>query len=217
MAPPSGTTDDVVGAADEQRFLELVLANPTVTAVLARAPQLGLGEWWLTAGVLFQSVWNGLTGRDPAAGIRDADLFYFDPDTSWDAEDAVIRRGADLFGDLPVPVEIRNEARVHLWYADRFGVPGPAPFRDCRDAIDSFAAVCCCYGIRVAAGGGVQVYAPHGYADLFDLVVRPNGRLAPRHVYDAKAVRWRTEWPQLTVLPWDRLPGNTSGPVTAGG
>jgi hypothetical protein len=187
---------------DEQRFLDLVLADPTVAAVLERAPALGVPDWWLTAGVLFQSVWNGLTGREPGAGIRDADLFYFDPDTSWAAEDVVIRRGAELFADLPVPVEIRNEARVHLWYADRFGVPAPTPFRDCRDAIDSFAAVCCCYGVTADADG-VRVYAPHGYDDLFGMVVRPNGGPAPRHVYEAKADRWLGEWPQLTVLPWE--------------
>lgn len=46
----------------EQRFLDLVLANPTVAAVLDRAPQLGVEEWWITAGVLFQSVWNGPAG-----------------------------------------------------------------------------------------------------------------------------------------------------------
>jgi hypothetical protein len=193
---------------DERRFLELVLADPTVAAVLERAPQLGAGDWWLTAGLLFQSVWNGLTGRAPATGVRDADFFYFDPDTSWAAEDAVIRRGAELFGDLPVPVEIRNEARVHLWYADHFGVPAPA-FRDCRDAIDHFAAVCCCYGVRVS-GGEREVYAPHGYADLFDLVVRPNPRLAPREVYETKTTRWLAEWPQLTVLPWEH-PGPDRG------
>jgi hypothetical protein len=179
-----------------------VLANPTVAAVLDRARVLGVGDWWLTAGVLFQTVWNGLTGRDPAAGIRDADFFYFDADTSWAAEDAVIRRGDELFGGLAIPVEIRNEARVHLWYADRFGVPAP-PFRDCRDAIDHFAAVCCCYGVRMTGTGALQVYAPHGYADLFDLVVRPNRRLAPRGVYEAKTTRWLAEWPELTVLPWE--------------
>lgn len=168
--------------------------------------------------MLFQSVWNGLTGRDPGAGIRDADLFDFDPDTSWEAEDVVIRRGAELFAELAVPVEIRNEARVHLWYADRFGSPGPAPFRDCREAIDSFAAVCCSYGVTVA-DGELRVYAPHGYADLFDLVVRPNPRQAPRHVYEAKAARWLTEWPELTVLPWPgSLPdGNPGGPREASG
>ncbi|MGY2085065.1 nucleotidyltransferase family protein [Blastococcus sp. SYSU DS0539] len=187
--------------ADEERFLELVTADPTVRAVLERAPALGLADWWLTAGVLFQTVWNGLTGRPPGTGIRDADFFYFDPDTSWGAEDAVIRAGAELFADLPVPVEIRNEARVHLWYELRFGAPA-VPFRDCADAIDHFAAVCCCYGIRVDDAGAVEVYAPHGYDDLFALVVRPNPRLAPRHVYEAKAARWVGEWPELTVLPW---------------
>ena len=121
--------------SSEARFLDVVLADPTVTAVLERAPALAVEDLWLTAGVLFQAVWNELTGRPPGTGVRDADLFYFDADTSWDAEDAVIRRGAELFGDLPVPVEIRNEARVHLWYADRFGTPA-APFRYCADAID---------------------------------------------------------------------------------
>ena len=187
---------------DAVRFRELVLANPSVAAVLDRLPALGVDDAWLTAGVLFQSVWNGLTGRDPGAGIRDADLFYWDADTSWDAEDAVIRRGAELFADLPVPVEIRNEARVHLWYADHFGVPAE-PFRDSRDAVDSFAARCCCYAVRSTGAGVLEVYAPHGYVDLFGLVVRPNRRLAPRSVYEAKTARWQAEWPQLTVLPWE--------------
>ena len=150
--------------------------------------------------MLFQSVWNALTGRPSGTGIRDADFFYFDRDTSWDAEDRVIRAGADLFADLPVPVEIRNEARVHLWYADRFGIPAP-PFRDCADAVASFAAVCCAVGVTVERGRP-RVYAPFGFDDLFGLVVRPNPRLAPQHVYEAKAARWKQHWPELTVLPW---------------
>jgi hypothetical protein len=183
-----------------ERFLEVVLADPTVRAVLDRAPELGVADWWLTAGLLFQTVWNDLTGRPPGTGVKDADLFYFDPDTSWRAEDAVIRRGADLFAGLDVPVEIRNEARVHLWYADRFGVPAP-PFRDCADAIDHFAAVCCCLGVTVE-GGEPRVYAPFGFDDLVGLVVRPNRRLATREAYEAKAARWSTVWPELTVVPW---------------
>ena len=144
---------------------------------------------------------------------RDADLFYLDDDTSWDAEDAVIRAGVELFADMPVPVEIRNEARVHLWYPDRFGIPAP-PFRDCAHAIDSFAAVCCCYGVTVDRAGRPRVYAPYGFDDLFSMTVRPNRRLAPRHVYEGKAARWLREWPQLTVLPWD---GNIRGAAVAAG
>jgi hypothetical protein len=189
-----------VGDPAEARFLEIVLADPTVAAILARAPGLGVGDWWLTAGVLFQTVWNALTGRPPGTGIRDADLFYFDVDTSWEAEDAVIAAGAALFADLPVPVEIRNEARVHLWYAEHFDAPA-RPFRDCADAIDSFAAFCCSVGVTLQ-DGRPRVYAPYGYDDLFGMVVRPNLRLAPRHVYETKAAGWRETWPELVVLPW---------------
>jgi hypothetical protein len=41
---------------DQERFLGTVLADPTVRAVLDRTPALGAGDWWLTAGVLFQTV-----------------------------------------------------------------------------------------------------------------------------------------------------------------
>jgi hypothetical protein len=193
-----------VTVAGEDRFLQVVTADPTVRTVLDRAPALGLDDWWLTAGVLFQAVWNEVTGRPPGTGVRDADLFYFDPDSSWDAEDAVIRRGAELFSDVPVPVEIRNEARVHLWYGRRFGTAAPPPFRSAAEPIAGFAAVCCCVGVRIDAAGEPEVHAPHGYDDLFALLVRPNpASPAPRHLYEVKAERWRNLWPELTVLPWE--------------
>jgi len=85
-------------------------------------------------------------GRASAgAGIRDYDVFYFDWDTSWEAEDAVIQKAAELFDDVPAEVEVRNEARVHLWYEGKFGRPC-APFRSAADAIDHFAATACCVG-----------------------------------------------------------------------
>jgi hypothetical protein len=188
---------------EQLHVLRATLArNDVLTEVLARAATLDLPGWYLTAGCVFQTVWNVVTDRPPAAGIKDYDLFYFDgADLGWAAEDEVIRAGARLFGDLPAQVEIRNEARVHLWYEDRFGVPCP-PYPSTEAAIDSFAATTCCLGIRLGAGDRWRVYAPHGLADVFNLVVRPNPVLAPREVYETKTRRWRAHWPELTVLPW---------------
>lgn len=177
-------------------------SNETLVEVLAGAAKLDLPGWYLTAGCVFQTVWNVVTGRPPAEGIKDYDLFYFDDtDLGWDAENEAIQAGAAAFRDLPAVVEIRNEARVHLWYADRFGVPCP-PYTSTEAAIDSFAATTCCLGIRLEGDGRRRVYAPHGLADVFNLVVRPNPVLAPRHVYETKTRRWREQWPELTVLPW---------------
>ncbi|MEU6779878.1 nucleotidyltransferase family protein [Nonomuraea angiospora] len=174
--------------------------NRTLTAVLDGARGLDLPGWWVAAGAVVQTIWNHVTGRDPEHGIKDYDLVYYDPsDPSWEAEDRAIRAGAEVFGD--VPVEIRNEARVHLWYEERFGVPCP-PYESAEDAIDSFPATTSALGVRLTPSGRWKVYAPYGVADAFGLVLRPNPRQAPRHVYEAKVARWTEGWPELTALPW---------------
>ena len=189
---------------DEQvEALRATLArNELLMEVLARAAKLELPSWYLTAGCVFQTVWNVVTDRPPAEGIKDYDLFYFDgSDLSGEAENEVGEAGERAFRDLPVEVDIRNEARVHLWYEDDFGVPCP-PYTSTEAAIDSFAATTCCVGVRLEGVDRWRVYAPHGLADVFNLVVRPNPVLAPRDVYDAKTQRWLEHWPELTVLPW---------------
>ena len=190
---------------DESRFLDAVLQNPRVRDVLARAGSLDLPDWHLAAGCLFQTVWNVLDGRDPEHGIDDYDLIYHDDsDLSWDAEDDVIRRCADAFGDLGIDVEVRNQARVHLWYEDHFGVPYTA-LRSSAEAVDRYAAHACRVAVRTSPAGsgrGFRVYAPSGFDDLFAFVVRPNPVVAPREVYETKSARWARLWPRLTVLPW---------------
>ncbi|MFG3247984.1 nucleotidyltransferase family protein [Streptomyces sp. NPDC048187] len=189
---------------DEQlAALRSVLSrNETLLDVLERSAELDLPGWYVTAGCLFQTVWNTVTGRTPTHGIKDYDLFYFDDrDLSWEAEDRVIRAAEQVFGDVPAEVEVRNEARVHLWYEQKFGV-ACAPHTSTEAAIDSFAATTCCLGVRLGSDGRWRVYAPHGLSDVFGLVVRPNPLLAPRAVYEAKAARWRQQWPELTVLDW---------------
>jgi len=189
---------------DEQvaQFRAALGRNHTLTEVLARAAGMELPGWYLVAGCLYQTIWNIVTGQPPEAGILDYDLAYFDPsDLSWEAEDAVIRAGAKAFGRLPAPVQIRNQARVHLWYERKFGGPCP-PYESTEAAIDTFEATAACLGVRLEPAGTWRIYAPYGLADVFNLVVRPNPVLATRSVYEAKTRRWRQQWPGLTVLPW---------------
>lgn len=182
-------------------FVAAVLTNPINDAILARGHELGHPAWYLAGGAVFQTAWNHLDGRDPTAGIKDYDLFYFDTDLSYEAEDAVITRARDLFADIDADIEVRNEARVHLWYEEKFGTPG-RQFTSCEDAIDHFASPVCSFGVRRDADGTVAVHAPFGYDDLYDRVVRPNPALVTREVYEAKAARWAREWPGVTVVGW---------------
>lgn len=188
----------------EARTIAAAAADPVCAAILDRMPHLGLSEWWLTAGAVFQNVWNAVKGHAPGYGIKDYDVFYFDAsDLSWHAEDRVIRAAAELFADLGAVIEIRNQARVHLWYESRYGA-ACAPFTSTRDAIDAFASTTCCLGVTrdAPSGPGLRLHAPYGLADVFAMHLRPHRRLAPRHVYDAKVADYTARWPSVTHDPW---------------
>ena len=193
---------------DEQMtcLREALDRNRTLGAVLSGAAAMGLPGWYLVAGCLYQTVWNVITGQPPEAGILDYDLVYFDAsDLSWEAEDAVIRAGNDVFAGLAAPVEIRNQARVHLWYEQKFGLPC-LPHASSEAAIDTYEATVASIGVRLESGGRWRIYAPYGLSDVFNMVIRPNPVLATRDVYETKTARWQRQWPGLTVLPWRVLP-----------
>jgi uncharacterized protein len=199
---------------DEQmtRFRQALGLNQTLGTVLTGAAAMNLPGWYLVAGCVYQTVWNVITGQPPEAGILDYDLVYFDAsDLSWEAEDAVIRAGNEVFVGLAAPVEIRNQARVHLWYEQKFGLPCP-PHASSEAAIDTYEATVASLGVRLESDGRWRIYAPYGLSDVFNLVIRPNPVLATRDVYEAKTARWRGQWPGLTVLPWPATTGGSADP-----
>jgi hypothetical protein len=182
------------------QLVEAVLQNRINQTILERLPRLGLADAWLVSGSVFQTVWNVVTGRTPEYGIKDYDIFYFDADTSWEAEDASIRRVAAAIFDIGVLVEPRNQARVHLWYPNKFGTAYP-PLQRTTEGIDRFLALAAQVGVRPAERG-YEVYAPHGLDDVATLTIRPNRCPNFRaDLYEAKAATWKARWPELTILP----------------
>ncbi len=181
----------------ETEFLDGVRKNPVNVELLLRLRSLDLRECHLTAGCLFQTVWNRLCGRAAEWGVKDYDVFYFDDaDTSWEAEDLVIRRVSEVTADLSVNVEVKNQARVHLWYPSRFGSDYPQ-LRSARDGIDRYLVSCTCIGIEARSG---QVYAPNGLTELADGVLRMNPVNARPDLFRQKAESYKARWSWLTVL-----------------
>ncbi|TIS84939.1 MAG: nucleotidyltransferase family protein, partial [Mesorhizobium sp.] len=155
-------------------FLGIVAADPLLADTLARVRAFALPDWLVVSGALYNSVWNHLTGKPSGYGIRDVDLFYFDDtDLSYEAEDAVIRRAARHFEGLPLPVEVRNQARVHLWYPQKFGQPCPR-YTSSSESVSYFASKTHAVGVRYGADGQLELVAPFGLDDLFSFRITPN-------------------------------------------
>jgi hypothetical protein len=184
----------------EDRLAEMLRASPRLMTVLETARDLDLPDWMIFSGAVYQTAWNALTGRDPDYGIKDYDLGYFDPDTSWDAEDVAILRAREAY---PAPldglVEVRNQARVHLWFEQRFGEPY-APLADTADALTRFVSPTFAVGVRLEADDSLTITAPFGLDDLFALTIRPNPLRPQALGFSRASASAKSRWPQITVV-----------------
>jgi hypothetical protein len=181
---------------ESRRLASYLSQNPQVWHLLETLSQLPF-ETWLAAGSVMQTVWNIQLGRPPAAGIRDYDLIYFDgEDLSWEAEDQQIQLAQKCWPDLAV--ELRNQARVHLWYPDKFGV-SISPLASLDAALRLWPATCHAIAVRLE-GGHLNVLAPWGLEDLWQGCIRANPSCPDPKAFGPKAQRWKNAWPHLKFV-----------------
>jgi len=186
----------------QMALLEKILAlNAPLWHVLEKASVLGLRDYYIGAGCVTQTIWNYQTGNDLNYGISDIDFVYYDhANLSFEAEDAQIQKITSALSPCQHKLDIKNQARVHLWYKDHFGY-GIEPYGSIESAINSWPTVATAVGVRLE-NNTLRVYAPFGLNDLFGMVVRPNKAQITEDIYRKKTMKWYAKWPALTIIPW---------------
>ncbi len=181
----------------EAQLVQMLRASPRVMAVLELARAANLPDWRLVAGSIYGTVWNALTNRDVDHGIKDYDLCYFDPDTSWDAEDAFIKSVAAITPpDLLPLVEVRNQARVHLWFGDKFGGDYP-PLLQTDEALGRYLCYSDAVGVSLEVDDSISIAAPFGLEDVFSMTMRPNPGRGTTTNRAAKVASIQARWPEV--------------------
>jgi hypothetical protein len=182
---------------------DIVRSSPVLMEVLRGLREDGLSDHLLVAGAIYNMVWNRLTGRPDLNGINDIDVVYFDAsDLSWEAEDVVIQRLARRFVDLPLPVQVRNQARVHLWFPQKFGIPF-VPLTSSAEMLGLYASKTHAVAARLEHDDTLTIVAPFGLDEIFSFRIAPNPVLMNRPAHEAKGARAKSVWPEITVVPWD--------------
>jgi uncharacterized protein len=181
------------------RLSEIVRRTPPLLRVLSVARRLCLPDWLVFSGAVYQPVLNHLTGRPLDYGIKDYDLAYFEAsDLSYEAEDGVISRVKAAF-DQPLRsmVQVRNQARVHRWFEEKFGEPY-TPLSCTAEALERFASATFAVGVRLESDDRLHIEAPFGLADLFALRLRPNPRRKTVH-FARTSADVRRRWPEVAI------------------
>lgn len=186
----------------ETRLRAIVAESAKLGAVLDAWAAIDLPDCWLCGGAIAQTAWNAEFGLPSEHGIADFDLVYFDAhDLSPESEEFQAARIRALFPDIGMWIDVKNEARVHLWYPAKFGY-AIEPYRSSEHAISTFPTIAGSVGVRPGKSE-LDVFAPFGLDDLIAHVVRPNKAQITKSIYDAKVARWRACWPALTIVEWD--------------
>ena len=156
---------------------------------------------WVGAGIIFQNVWNIMHDYEFNTYIKDIDVLYWDDnDLSWESENNIICSLTESSSTIGIPFDVKNIARIHLWYEQRFGIP-IAKYRSVQDSISTWPVMGACMVMRLREGK-LEFIAPYGFQDMFSLRVRPNKVLVNQQIYEDKAGKWKEQWPKLSIENW---------------
>lgn len=184
----------------QKQFEEIIRGDARTMEMLRAVREIGIPDWYIAAGAVRNLVWDTLSGFEDRAALRDVDVVFFDAeDLSEEYEEAIRSK---LRARMPdVPWTVVNQARVHLWYKRRFGVPLPRPYESVEDGISTWQTTVNSIAVRLESDDALTVYAPYGLEDLFNFTVRAIARHPlPLSVEDLVAEKkWKERWPQIKI------------------
>jgi hypothetical protein len=182
------------------RLTKLVRSSPLLMRALRVARTVDAPDWFIGGTVIRDRVWDHLHSSAQPRPSRDVDLAFFDPSSLEGERELSVQR--EVSAQAPdICWEVTNQASVHLWYPQVFGVE-VQPLCSSADAVATWPETATSIGIRLLGDDSVKVIAPCGLDDLFGLICRRNPRRVTEEQYlrrvDSKRIARR--WPHVRVL-----------------
>lgn len=188
-----------------QQLIHIVEANQSLMQVFDALDQIGLKNYYIGAGAVTQSVWNDLSGYATDYGISDIDLVYYDDQHLEEGHEQELKRKIEeCLPDFPLWIDLKNQARVHIWYKDKFGYE-IQPYESLEHAINTWPTTATSLGLRRENGEEWVLYAPFGIKDIFSMKIKANPRQITEEIYMKKVNKWTKKWPGLVYEPWSGL------------
>ncbi|KJH80221.1 nucleotidyltransferase family protein [Stutzerimonas stutzeri] len=174
----------------------IIAADPLRLRILRQVEALQLPDCWVAAGFVRSAIWDHLHQRSGSPLPADIDVIWFDSERSSPELDARIEatlRSMDNASEWSV----KNQARMHLRNDD-------PPYSSATEAMVYWPETATAVAVRLGTQGVIEIAAPLGLDDLFNLVVRPTDRFqgekAQTYRDRLRAKNWLATWPRLRVI-----------------
>jgi uncharacterized protein len=184
-------------AAFEDTLRRIVRATPWLLEALAAVRAAGFGSAFVAAGAIRNTVWDFLHDRPSSGPASDIDVVYFDPADVPSSAQHLLSTWHPQFR-----WEVTNQATVHQWQSIDAARQIPA-YVSLEAALASWPETATAVAARLAMSGEVEILAPLGLSDLFELVVRPNPKASNPAAYCFRHQEkgWQLRWPRLSIQP----------------
>ncbi len=190
--------------AQSKQFRLILEKNQDLMKILDVLEKLQLPNYYIVAGVVFQTIWNYLENNNLNDNVKDIDIIYYDAQKlAKDSEkelEIIIYKKLKAKG-LNYKIDLHNEARMHLWKKENENKIIDQ-YTSSEDAINQFIVTAHAVGIKKEAGI-LKIYAPYGLSDIFSKTLRPIKHPGNDiNLYNKKIKKWRQTFSNLNIINW---------------
>lgn len=184
--------------SDQQRHHDtlrsLLQADEERMRVLRYVADMHLPDCWVGAGFVRSLVWDHLHGLKPGPLNSDVDVVWFGPDNATEDADRLFE--AQLKHRAPeILWSVKNQGRMHKVNQDH-------PYLSTAEAMSRWPETATAIGVRLGTRG-IEIVAPFGLDDLFNLVIKPTPTFAGERqsiiIERLERKRWLEQWPRLKL------------------
>lgn len=155
---------------------------------------------YICAGVIRNWIWSVLHGQEYQFDGTEIDVIFYD------LSDTKHNKTQILFSDLSckypeIQWDVTNQATVHEWYKTENG-QAILPLKSIAEAVSYWPETATAIAVRIDENQHLEVIAPLGLSDLFELKLRWNDRLVSRGVFEQRvhSKKFLERWPKLEIV-----------------
>ncbi|WP_152394103.1 nucleotidyltransferase family protein [Paenibacillus guangzhouensis] len=178
----------------EKQLIHWISQDQEIMDALRLVKTLRLNEGAIAAGFIRNYVWDRLHECRTRTPLNDVDVIYYDARSMEEERDRSFER--ELIKQMPqYEWSVKNQARMHIRNHH-------TPYHSISDAMLRWPETATAVAVRVTEQDRIEVIAPHGLDDLFEMKVRrgPYFESVDYFLHRIESKNWRYLWPQLEVI-----------------
>lgn len=181
-----------------ERLQQLIQQHDGIMSILKQLYLVDASAY-IAAGVIRNMLWSVLHQHSYTLSHTEVDIIFYDAEDNGAHSDQIQKEMQSFFP--LIQWDVTNQAVVHHWYRLDNG-ESIQPLKSIEHALSFWPETATAVAVKLKAEQEIEIIAPFGLNDLFELKLRWNPRLVSYAVFQQRVVskQWMQRWPKLSLV-----------------